>query len=148
MSRWRRRANVAPNVSMTSPSDGASFVAGASVTFAATAADSRRNDPERSVLPGDDAHRHGYNQPVLDDMAGGRRVAQRDAVATDNQGAVTVSAWRDFIVTATALPATAKFVPASPADAVDYYVFEVFAGSKPEHGGSDRKAEHWPPGGG
>ena len=50
-----------------------------------------------------------------------------NAVATDNHGAVTVSAWRDFTVTATALPATAIFVPASPADAVDYYVFEVFA---------------------
>ncbi len=50
-----------------------------------------------------------------------------NAVATDNQGAVTSSAWRDFTVTATALPGTAIFKRASPADAVDYYVFEIFA---------------------
>jgi hypothetical protein len=55
------------------------------------------------------------------------------AVATDNLGAVTVSTWRDFTVTSTAVPGTAKFVPASPADEVDYYVLEVFAaGADPE----------------
>jgi hypothetical protein len=48
------------------------------------------------------------------------------AVATDNQGARTGSAWRDFVVTASQLVSTAVFKPASPADQVDYYRFEVF----------------------
>ena len=38
-----------------------------------------------------------------------------------------MSAWRDFTVTASAILGTAIFKPASPADAVDYYVLEVFA---------------------
>ena len=55
------------------------------------------------------------------------------AVATDDRGAVTVATWRDFIVTETALPARAIFKPASPAHAVDYYVFEIFeAGANPK----------------
>jgi hypothetical protein len=48
-------------------------------------------------------------------------------VATDNLGAVTVSSWRSFTVTAAPLVSTAVFRPAIPADEVDYYVMEVFA---------------------
>ena len=119
--------NAAPTVSMTSPSNGASFVAGASVTFAATAADTDGTIQKvqfylgTTLIATDTTSPYSATWPAV---VGSHSV---NAVATDNQGAVTSSAWRDFTVTATALPATAKFVPASPADAVDYYVFEVFA---------------------
>ncbi len=142
-------ANVAPHVSMTSPSDGGSFVAGASVTFAATATDKDGTIQNVRFYLGtrlvatDTTSPYSTRWPAV---VGSHSVT---AVATDNQGAVTVAAWRDFIVTETALPAKAIFKPASPADAVDYYVFEVFAaGANPKRGGSDRQAEHWPPAGG
>ena len=120
-------ANVAPTVSMTSPSNGASFVAGASVTFAATAADTDGTIQKvqfylgTTLIATDTTSPYSTTWPAV---VGSHSV---NAVATDNQGAVTSSAWRDFTVTATALPARAIFKPASPADAVDYYVFEVFA---------------------
>jgi len=119
--------NVAPTVSMTSPSNGASFVAGVLVTFAATAADTGGTIQKvqfylgTTLIATDTTSPYSTTWPAV---VGSHSV---NAVATDNQGAVTSSAWRDFTVTSTALPATAKFVPASPADAVDYYVFEVFA---------------------
>ena len=112
---------------MTSPSNGASFVAGASVTFAATAADTDGTIQKvqfylgTTLIATDTTSPYSTTWPAV---VGSHSV---NAVATDNQGAVTSSAWRDFTVTATALPGTAKFIPASPADAVDYYVFEIFA---------------------
>ena len=127
---------------MTSPSNGASFVAGASVTFAATAADTDGTIQNvqfylgTTLIATDTTSPYSTTWPAV---VGSHSV---NAVATDNQGAVTVAAWRDFTVTATALPATAIFEPASPADAVDYYVFEVFAaGANPKRGGSDRDAD-------
>ena len=48
------------------------------------------------------------------------------AVATDNLGSATVSAWRDFTVTSTAILSKAVFAPASVPDGVDYYVLEIF----------------------
>ena len=122
-----RRANVAPTVSMTSPSNGASFVAGASVTFAATASDTDGTIQKvqfylgTTLVATDTTSPYSTTWPAV---VGSHSVS---AVATDNQGAVTVSAWRDFTVTATALPGKAIFKPASPADAVNYYVFEIFA---------------------
>ena len=112
---------------MTSPSNGASFVAGASVTFAATAADTDGTIQKvqfylgTTLIATDTTSPYSTTWPAV---VGSHSV---NAVATDNQGAVTSSAWRDFTVTATAVPGTAKFKPASPADAVDYYVFEIFA---------------------
>jgi hypothetical protein len=54
------------------------------------------------------------------------------AVARDNRGATTVSAWRDFTVAVSNVPSTAVFTPAVVPDPIDYYVLEVFApGSDP-----------------
>ena len=119
--------NAAPTVSMTSPSNGASFVAGASVTLAATAADTDGTIQKVQFYLGTTLIATDTTSPYSAPWVAVVGSHSVNAVATDNQGAVTSSAWRDFTVTATALPATAKFVPASPADAVDYYVFEVFA---------------------
>ena len=126
-------ANVAPHVSMTWPLDGASFVAGASVTFAATASDTNGTIQSVRFYLGTKLIATDTTSPYLTRwpaVVGSHSVT---AVATDNQGAVTVASWRDFIVTETALPARAIFKPASPAHEVDYYVFEVFAaGANPK----------------
>jgi regulation of enolase protein 1 (concanavalin A-like superfamily) len=120
-------ANVAPIVSMTSPANGASFVAGASVMFTAIASDTDGTIQKVQFYLGttlvgtDTTSPYSTTWPAV---IGSHSVT---AVATDNQGAVTVAAWRDFTVTATALPAKAIFKAASPADAVFYYLFEIFA---------------------
>ena len=120
-------ANVAPNVSMTSPSNGASFVAGASVTFAATASDTNGTIQKVQFYLGTTLLATDTTSPYSTTWTAVVGSHSVNAVATDSQGAVTSSAWRDFTVTATALPAKAIFTPASPADAVDYYVVEFFA---------------------
>ena len=120
-------ASTPPTVSLTSPTHGASFVAPATVTFAATAADAdgivaKVEFYVGATLVGTDTtspYSMTWSAPV-----GSHSVS---AVATDNLGAVTVSSWRDFTVTAAAVLGTAVFRPAAPADDVDYYVMEVFA---------------------
>jgi hypothetical protein len=119
--------NAAPTVSLTSPSQGASFVLPASITLSASASDSdgsiqRVDFYLGALLVGTDSTSpYSIIWPAL---LGSHSVS---AVATDNRGAQTVSAWRDFTVTATATLSKAVFRPASPTDAVDYYRFEVFA---------------------
>ena len=120
-------SNVAPTVSLTSPSNGASFTALSSVTLAATASDTDGTIQKVEFYLGslliatDTTSPYSTIWPVV---LGSHSVS---AVATDNQGARTVSAWRDFTVTATAVLGTALFKAALPSDAVDYYVFEIFA---------------------
>ena len=125
-------ANIAPTVSMTSPANGASFVLPASITLSATAGDSDGSIQKVEFYLGTQLVGTDATSPysVLWPAALGSYSVS--AVATDNLGARTVSAWRDFVVTSTPVLSKAVFVPASPGDAVDYYRFEVFpAGANP-----------------
>jgi hypothetical protein len=125
--------NLAPTVSMISPANGASFVLPTSITLSAAAGDSDGSVQKvefyiGTLLVGTDTT--SPYSVVWPAVAGSQSAS---AVATDNQGARSVSAWRDFVVSATPLLSKAIFTPASPADAVDYYEFEVFpAGADPD----------------
>ena len=119
--------NVAPTVSLTSPANGASFVAPATVTFAATATDSDGTVQKVEFYVGATRVATDTTSPFSATWSAPVGSHSASAVATDDLGAVTVSAWRDFTVTATAVLGTAIFTPASPGDQVDYYMFEVFA---------------------
>jgi regulation of enolase protein 1 (concanavalin A-like superfamily) len=120
-------ANNAPNVSMTSPANGGAFVLPTSITMTATASDSDGSIKKVEFYLGtlligtDTTSPYSVIWPAV---LGSYSVS---AVATDNLGARTVSSWRDFVVTATPVLSKAVFRPASPADTVDYYKFEVFA---------------------
>lgn len=121
-----------PVVSMASPAQSASFVAGTSITFAATATDDGTVLKVEfylgtTLVATDTTRPYSTTWPAV---VGSHSVS---AVATDDKGGRTVSAWRDFIVTAAGVLGTAIFKPASPGDDVDYYVFEVFApGANPD----------------
>ena len=137
--------NTPPAVSLTSPADGASSAAPATVTFAATASDADGTVQKvefyvGATLVGTDTsspYSMTWSAPI-----GSHSVA---AVATDNLGAVTVSSWRSFTVTAAPLVSTAVFRPAIPADKVDYYVLEVFAmGADPSTAAPVATQVPWP----
>jgi chitinase len=117
---------------LTAPADKATFVLPASITFAATASDADGKIQKVEFYLGSTLLATDTSKPysiVWPAVVGTHSLS---AVATDDQGLRTVSAWHDFIVT-TALLSTAIFRPASPADDVDYYMFEVFAaGSNPD----------------
>jgi hypothetical protein len=119
--------NQPPAVSLTSPADGASFAAPATVTLAANASDSDGTVQKVEFYVGTTLVGTDTSSPYSMTWAAPIGVHSVSAVATDNLGAVTVSSWRTFTVTAVALPSTAVFKPASPANEVDYYVMEVFA---------------------
>lgn len=125
--------NNPPVVSMTSPANGASFVVLAPITLSATASDSDGTVQKVEFYLGTTLIATDTTSPystIWTALLGTHSVS---AVATDDKGARTVSAWRDFVVTASAILGTAVFKPASPADEVDYYLFEVFAaGSNPD----------------
>jgi hypothetical protein len=124
--------NNPPLVSMTSPAQGASFVVGASITFAATASDTDGTIQKVEFYLGTTLVATDTSSPfstVWPAVVGTHSVT---AAATDDKGARTISAWRDFTVTTSAVLSTAIFKPASPADTVDYYLIEIFtAGSDP-----------------
>jgi len=125
-------ATTAPTVSMTSPANGASFVAPTSITFTATASDSDGTIQRVEFYVGATLVGTDTTSPYSAEWPAVIGAYSVSAVATDNSGSSTVSAWRDFIVTATSLLSTAIFIPASPSDAVDYYRFEIFeAGANP-----------------
>jgi len=125
-------ATTAPTVSMTSPANGASFVAPTSITFTATASDSDGTIQRVEFYVGATLVGTDTTSPYSATWPAVIGAYSVSAVATDNSGSSTVSAWRDFIVTATSLLSTAIFIPASPSDAVDYYRFEIFeAGANP-----------------
>jgi hypothetical protein len=120
--------NQAPTVSLTSPGAGASATAPASVTLTATASDSDGAIQKVEFYSGATLLAVDTTSPYTftwaNVAAGSYSV---NAVATDNLGAVTVSAWRDFTVTAAPLLSTAVFAPAVVPDTVTSYVLEVFA---------------------
>jgi hypothetical protein len=125
-------ANIAPNVSMTSPATGASFLVGATVTFSATASDSDGAVQKVEFYLGSLLLATDTTSPYSTTWPAVLGSFSVSAVATDDKGARTVSAWRDFTVTASAILGTAVFKPVSPAGAADYYLLEVFpAGANP-----------------
>ena len=125
--------NAAPAVSMTSPSSGATFLAPASVAFAATASDSdgtiqRVDFYAGSTLIASDTT-SPYSFTWLNVAAGVYSVA---AVARDNLGATTLSPSRNITVAAPTVLSKAVFTPAVVPEPINYYVLEVFAaGSNP-----------------
>ena len=126
--------NVAPTVSLTTPVNGASFPAPAAITLAATATDSDGTVQRvefyagATLLATDATSPYSFNWTNV--AAGTYSVS---AVATDNRGSRTVSAWRDITVTAGIVFSKAVFRPAVPPDDVIRYVLKVFlAGSDPD----------------
>jgi hypothetical protein len=119
--------NSPPAVSLTSPADGASVAAPATVTFAATASDADGTVQKVEFYVGTTLVGTDTSSPYSMAWSAPIGTHSVSAVATDNLGAVTVSSWRNFTVTAAPLVSTAVFKPAVPANEVDYYVIEVFA---------------------
>jgi regulation of enolase protein 1 (concanavalin A-like superfamily) len=124
--------NKPPLVSLSSPMTGATFPAFATIPLAAIASDldgsvQKVEFYKGSTLLGSDAT-SPYTFSWANVPAGSYSLS---AVARDNSGAMTVSAWSDITVGATAL-STAIFTPAVAPYSIDYYLFEVFpAGSNP-----------------
>jgi hypothetical protein len=120
--------NTAPTVSLTSPASGASATAPAAVTLTASASDSDGSIQKvefyngTTLLAVDTTAPYTYSWTNV--AAGSYSLS---AVATDDKGATTVSAWRDITVTATAVLSTAVFAPAVVSESVSSYVLEVFA---------------------
>ncbi len=124
--------NSAPNVSMTSPATGASFLVGAIVPLTATASDSDGTVQKVEFYLGSLLLATDTTSPYSTTWPAVLGSFSVSAVATDDKGARTVSAWRDFVVTASAILGTAVFKPVTPVGAADYYVLEVFqAGANP-----------------
>jgi regulation of enolase protein 1 (concanavalin A-like superfamily) len=126
--------NASPTVSLTSPSAGATFATGTTVTVAASAADSDGTIAAvdfyaGTVLIGRDAIAP-YSVTWSSATAGSYTLK---AVARDNAGATTTSATRtisigSFVPEASASPAAAQFTASPDHDtAVSYYYLEIFA---------------------
>ena len=122
-------SNQSPVVSLTSPANGATFSAPASITFSATA-----SDPDGTIAQVD-FYANGtrlrtitaspYSFSWTNVSAGGYSII---AVARDNSGASTVSSTRDITVVAAGAGTTVVFEPSSnDATAVDRYVLDIFA---------------------
>ena len=120
--------NLAPTVSLTTPSAGAVFTAPATVAIAATASDpdgsvARVDFYAGAVLIGSDTT-SPYSMSWSNVAAGPYALT---AVARDNLGAMTVSGARDIRVDSVTLPRTAIFAPSTNhATAVDRYFLEIF----------------------
>ncbi len=120
-------------VSLTSPAQGASFAAPATVALKASGSDTDGSVAmvgfyAGTTLLGTDATAP-YEFVWTNVPAGSYSLT---AVARDNLGAVTVSSTRDITVTATGTLSRAVFTPASIHNLVDRYVLDIFrAGSDP-----------------
>lgn len=113
---WGTIANAQPTVSLTSPVDGATFIAPASITLSADASDTDGsiaqveffvNGTSRGTVTA-----APYSLPLTNVAAGSYTVI---AVATDNQGATTTSASRTVTVTDNAAPTVSITSPADGA---------------------------------
>jgi len=126
-------ANQPPLVSLTSPASGSAFSAPATITLTAAASDTdgtvqRVEFYNGSTLLGSDTT-SPYSFTWLNVAAGPYSLS---AVARDNLGASAVSSWSDITVGRTSTLSKAVFSPAVVPDAIQFYVFEVFAaGSDP-----------------
>jgi hypothetical protein len=123
-------ANVAPIVSLISPTNNASFVAPASIVLSATA-----SDPDGTVQKVE-----FYSGTTLLAVVSGPPYAYTwtgvaagsysvGAMAYDNLGTKAVSPWRDVTVTSSVILSKAVFVPAIVPDYVRNYLLEIFATS-------------------
>jgi regulation of enolase protein 1 (concanavalin A-like superfamily) len=126
--------NQPPSVSITAPSSGASFAAGATVAIAASASDSDGSVSQvqffaGSMLLGTDTT-SPYTYSWTNVAAGSHSLT---AIARDNDGATRTSAAVSVTVTAPAGPPTrVVFTPSSDHAVVTHYLLEIFtAGSTP-----------------
>jgi uncharacterized protein (DUF2141 family) len=126
-------ANKPPLVSLTSPASGSVFSILAPITLTASASDTdgsiqKVDFYQGSTLLGSDTT-SPYSFTWLNVAAGSYSLS---AVARDNLGASTVSSWSDVTVGSTTTLSKAIFTPAVVPEAIQYYLFEVFAvGSDP-----------------
>ena len=126
-------ANKPPLVSLTSPASGSVFSILATITLTASASDpdgtiQRVDFYKGSTLLGSDTT-SPYSFTWLSVAAGSYSLS---AMARDNLGASAVSSWSDITVGSTTTLSKAIFTPAVVLDAIQYYLFEVFAaGSNP-----------------
>jgi len=120
--------NTAPFVSLVSPANNASFVAPASIVLSATASDADGTVQKVEFYSGTTLLATISSPPYTYTWAG---VAAGSyslaAMAYDNAGAKTVSAWRDVTVTTPVVLSKAVFVPAIVPDVVLNYLLEIFA---------------------
>lgn len=125
--------NTPPTVSLTAPATGATYMAPASVTISANAADSngyvtRVDFYAGSTLVGSDTA-SPYSVTWSGAPAG---VFALTAVARDNAGAATTSASVSITVSNPALPGHALFVPSPDHATVTRYALDVYtAGANP-----------------
>jgi hypothetical protein len=130
------KANQAPAVSLTSPSNGATFTAPASIALTASASDTDGTIQKVEFYNGTTLLGYSTASPYAftwSNVAAGSYSVS--AVARDNMGATTVSSWRDLTVGSSGSLSRATFAPAIVPDTVSYYLFEVFAaGSDPSAG--------------
>jgi len=115
-------------VSLVSPANNASFVAPASIVLSATASDADGTVQKVEFYSGTTLLATISSPPYTYTWAG---VAAGSyslaAMAYDNAGAKTVSAWRDVTVTTPVVLSKAVFVPAIVPDVVLNYLLEIFA---------------------
>jgi predicted phage tail protein len=126
-------ANQAPTVSLTSPATGTIFSTPATVTMTASANDADGSIQKVEFYNGSTLLGSDTTSPFTFSWSNVPAGAYSlSAVAHDNLGASTVSSWSDITVGAATVLSTAIFAPAVVPDAIDFYVFEVFAaGSDP-----------------
>ena len=127
-------ANQAPTVSLTTPANGATFTAPATVTLTATASDTDGTVSTVEFYAGTTFGGSDSTSPysvTWSNVPAGTYALT--AVARDNAGAMTVSGARDIRVDGATLPRTAIFTPSvNHATAVDRYFLEIFpAGANP-----------------
>lgn len=121
-------ANAAPLVSVTSPANGASFVAPASIPLGATASDPDGTIQKVEFYSGTTLLAVVWSPPYAYTWTGvAAGTYSVGAMAYDNVGAKTVAAWRDISVTSGAVLSKAVFAPAIVPDYVRNYLLEVFA---------------------
>jgi hypothetical protein len=127
-------SNQPPNVSLTSPADGATFNAPASLTLSASASDSDGTIANvefyaNSTLVGSDtSNPYSFNWNNV-----GAGSYSLTAVARDNAGGTTSSATREITVGSPTLPSTVLFSPSgNDATSVNHYVLDIFpSGANP-----------------
>jgi hypothetical protein len=121
------KANSAPAISLTSPLSGASFTAPASIAMTATATDSDGTVQVVEFYVGTTMVGSDSTSPYSFTWSGAAvGTYSVNAVARDNLGATTASAWKELTVTASVVPGTATFAPAVLTGAIERYVLEMF----------------------
>ena len=127
-------SNQPPSVSLTSPANGATYTAPATISLAANAADADGTIARVDFYSGGTLLGSDTTAPYAFSWAGVAAGSYSlTAVARDNAGATTVSSGRSVTVAANGLPTHVVFVPSNnDATAVSSYRFDVYpATAKP-----------------